>query len=275
VLQGTCLLIPPGGEPARLGPGDVVFLRRGSEHILCDDAATPPLTFEPDRMEDSSPIGQIMVDGPGARTVLLCGAYRLDTLRSHPLLDELPEALHLPASPGRHPALRSAVDQLSAELIHPRPGSDSVIATLIDLLLLYILRAWQDDQPGDEAGGWTAALADPGIMGALRAIHSEPGRNWTVESLGAQAGLSRAAFARRFALLVGEPPLAYLTTWRMTAAGRMLRESDAPIAALAARVGYGSEFAFAKAFKREYGIAPGRYRHQFRPGPLLQRSRRG
>jgi AraC-like DNA-binding protein len=176
----------------------------------------------------------------------------------------MPDVVHLPATPGRHPALRSAIDQLCAELERPRPGSDSVVSALIDLLLLYILRAWQDEQPPDGTASWAAALADPVIGRALRAIHAEPGKAWTVQALGQHTGLSRAAFARRFTALVGEPPLAYLTAWRMTAAARLLRETSTPLSAVAAHTGYGSEFAFAKAFKREYGVAPGSYRRQFR-----------
>jgi AraC-like DNA-binding protein len=131
------------------------------------------------------------------------------------------------------------------------------------MLLLFILRAWYDEQADhDSASGWAAALSDRAISAALRAIHDDPGRAWTVEALGAQAGLSRAAFARRFTTLVGQPPLTYLTWWRLTAAARLLRDTDAPLAAVAARCGYTSEFAFAKAFKREYGTAPGRYRRQ-------------
>jgi AraC-like DNA-binding protein len=107
-----------------------------------------------------------------------------------------------------------------------------------------------------------AALRDRGITAALQAIHGDPAGPWTVEELGRRAGLSRAAFARRFTMLVGQPPLAYLTWWRMTTAGRLLREDDVPLRTVAHRAGYASEFAFAKAFKREYGMAPGQYRRR-------------
>ncbi|CAG6391995.1 AraC family transcriptional regulator [Streptomyces cocklensis] len=107
-------------------------------------------------------------------------------------------------------------------------------------------------------------MRDPAITAALRHIHQEPAGQWPVEALGAKAGLSRAAFSRRFTSLVGKPPLGYLTWWRMTLAARLLRDSDKPIQTVAQRTGYTSEFAFAKAFKREYGVAPGRYRRQSR-----------
>jgi AraC-like DNA-binding protein len=137
------------------------------------------------------------------------------------------------------------------------------VPALLDMLLLYILRAWLDERPHHgSATGWAAALGDPAVSAALQEIHNDPARPWTVEGLGARAGLSRAAFARRFTALVGRPPLAYLTWWRMTTAARLLRRSDAPLHVVAEQVGYSSEFAFANAFKREYGIAPGRYRRQ-------------
>ncbi|MEW9533039.1 helix-turn-helix transcriptional regulator [Microbispora sp. NPDC049125] len=164
------------------------------------------------------------------------------------------------------PAHRRAVDLLGGELDHPRLGADTIVPALLDMLLLYILRAWFDEQT--EHGtttGWAAALGDPAISAALHALHRDPALPWTVETLGSQAGLSRAAFSRRFTTLIGQPPLTYLTWWRMTAAARLLRETDAPLAEVATRIGYTSEFAFATAFKREYGIAPGKYRRQSEP----------
>jgi AraC-like DNA-binding protein len=131
---------------------------------------------------------------------------------------------------------------------------------LLDTLLLYMLRAWFDEQPMEVATGWAAALNDPPTTAALRAIHRDPAHPWTVAALAAEAGLSRAPFARRFNDLVGQPPLTYLTWWRMITASRLLRASEAPLSLVAAQVGYTSEFAFANAFKRPYGIAPGRYR---------------
>ncbi|MGK8503183.1 helix-turn-helix transcriptional regulator [Nocardia asiatica] len=125
-------------------------------------------------------------------------------------------------------------------------------------MLLYILRTWADERA--DAPGWARALADKAVGQALRDLHAHPAAPWTVEQLAARNGLSRSVFAQRFTALVGEPPMAYLTWWRMTSAGRVLRESDAPLRSVAAQVGYTSEFAFAKAFKRAYGVAPGAYR---------------
>ncbi|WP_329624166.1 AraC family transcriptional regulator [Streptomyces sp. NBC_01255] len=260
VLQGTAWLIPPDdGAPVRLGPGDVVLLAHGTGHGLADRPDTPLVDALPaadgswPTVPDRGPVG-------AEETLLLCGAYQLSRARAHPLLTELPPYVHLPARVGAHPRLRAAVDLLGAELAEPQPGSDAIVPALLDTLLLYLLRTWWLTECGDRSAGWSAALSDPVVAGALRALHDDPARAWTVEELGALGGLSRAAFARRFTALVGRSPLAYLTWWRMTTAGRLLRTDDLPLRAVAERSGYSSEFAFAKAFKREYGMAPGRYR---------------
>jgi AraC-like DNA-binding protein len=128
---------------------------------------------------------------------------------------------------------------------------------------LVMRRIWFDRQPArGDATGWAAGLNDPAVTAALHAIHRAPATPWTVATLAAEAGLSRAAFARRFAALAGQPPLGCLTWWRMTLAERLLRASDAPLRSIAAQVGYASEFAFAHAFKRSHGTAPGAFRRQ-------------
>ncbi|MEV5570402.1 AraC family transcriptional regulator [Spirillospora sp. NPDC052269] len=256
VLHGTCWLLADGTDPLELGPGDVVFLREGGgTHSLADTPGTPLTDFRPQRTEPDSPIGHVRVEGPGAHSVLLCGAYQLDRTRPHPLMRDLPELLHLPS---RGAELGHLVGLLATEVDRDRPGRDGIVPSLVDAMLLYILRTWADERAG--APGWAHALADGAIGQALRDIHARPSVPWTVERLAARAGLSRSVFAQRFTALVGEPPVSYLTWWRMTSAGRMLRESDASLRSVAERVGYTSEFAFAKAFKREYGVAPGTYR---------------
>ncbi|GLY68849.1 AraC family transcriptional regulator [Amycolatopsis taiwanensis] len=259
VLRGTCWLFPPDGEPVALAPGEVVFLPRGCAHGLADGPRTP-LAGAPTAPTEPEP-----ADGeqPGD-TLMICGGYLLDRTRAHPLLDELPEVVHLPARAGRHPELRAALDLLDAELARVRPGADGMVPALLDVLLLHMLRAWFEERAADGAAGWAAALHDPAVAAALAAIHGEPDRPWTVAELGARAGLSRAAFARRFTALVGRPPLDYLTWWRLTLAARLLRESETPLGGVARQVGYTSEFAFAHAFKRRYGQPPGRFRRSVR-----------
>ncbi|MEO3754341.1 AraC family transcriptional regulator [Streptomyces sp. B6B3] len=269
VLQGACWLLPPRGAPFRLGVGDLVLLPHGHAHGLADDPETllrdagdpsdpnPGDAGEPAASDAGSP----PPDGDRAATVLLCGGYLVDRIRPHPLLAELPEVVHLPARVGAHPELRAAVGLLGAEVDRPRPGSAGIVPALLDTLLLYALRAWHDEEVRHRPGpGWASALRDPAVAAALHAVHRDPAHPWTVASLGAAAGLSRSPFARRFTALVGQPPLAYLTWWRMTVAARLLREDDRPLHRVAERVGYTSEYAFAKAFRRAHGTSPGRYR---------------
>ncbi len=259
VVDGECWLLAPEAEPVAMGPGDVLFMPRGAAHVIADRPDSP--------VTEVATAGEPReIAGPGARTALLCGAYEVCRARSHPLLDQLPDFLHLPADPSRHRTLRAAVDLLTTEITEPRPGSDAAVPALLDTLLLFVLRTWYEDA---ETSGWAGALADPAVAAALRAIHDDPARSWSVPALSAVAGVSRATLNRRFTATVGEPPLTYLTRWRLLTAARLLRDTELPIAAVAHRVGYGSEFAFAKAFKREYTVAPGRYRRAAEPEPVL------
>lgn len=265
VLRGSCLLRPAGaaGQAVEAGAGDVLFVPRGTRHVLADSLRTP--VTAPPRKPGEPPhrSGLRQPDGDGPATLLLCGAYRLDPQRTHPLLAELPDLVHLPSSPARHPEPAAVVRLLAGELERPRLGKDAIVPSLLDALLLYVLRAWYEDAPlrhGGAPTGWAAALNDPPVTAGLRAMHRTPAAPWTVERLAREAGLSRAAFARRFAAMTGRPPLGYLTWWRMTLAARLLATSALPLSSVAAQVGYTSEFAFAHAFKRWCGMAPGRYR---------------
>lgn len=259
ILRGSPWLLPPGAAaPVRLDPGDVVFRPHGRAHALAGtpDAVPAPCTDQPGAAADDLALLPDRKHAPhGQEVITLCGAYEIDPAQVHPLVHDLPELIRL--SPTDE--LRAAVGLLTAELEHPRLGTDAVVPALLEMLLLYLLRRWYAEQPAAPTG-WAAALRDPVTAAALHAMHEDPARPWTVASLAAHAGLSRAPFARRFSELVGRPPLSYLTWWRMTLAARLLHDSDATVATVAHRVGYTSEFAFATAFRRRHGSAPGRYR---------------
>jgi AraC-like DNA-binding protein len=258
--------VPVGPAPTttwnvKLNVGDVLFTAHGDGYALADHPDSPLVDFDP---APADPLAEMHIDGAGAATELLCASYLFDPARPHPLLAGLPGFIHVPARVGQHPSLRAAVDLLGAELREPRAGTEAALPALVDMLLLYILRAWLDEQPRDHTG-WATALRDPAITATLGQIHHHPEKPWTVVDLAAVAGLSRSAYAKRFTTIVGQPPLAYLTWWRMTTAARLLRESDAPLRTIAARCGYASEYAFGKAFKRAYDMSPGRYRSEWTP----------
>src|ERR1700754_752658 len=174
VLRGACRLTPEHGTPLSLETGDLAFLPRVPEYGIGHAPGA---------------------SGP-AETVRLCGAYHLEQGRPHPLLAELPEVIHLPARTVRdHPSLHAAIDLLARELgdsapDRARPGASGAVPALLDVLLLYILRAWHEEQGAGAAHGWSAALRDPAVATALSAIHTDPAYPWTVQSLGARAGLS-------------------------------------------------------------------------------------
>lgn len=257
VLQGSAWLLPLGGDPIPLGPGDAVLLPRGLQHALVDHPSSPTVDFDPSI--EQPPQGQ------GARSLLLCGNYRLERERPHPVLSRLPDVVVVPANPGRHNSLRTAISIMGEELDTQRPGAAAVVPALVDALLVLILRAWFEDNDCPTDRGWARALTDPAVTQSLELIHEKPGAAWTVADLAGDVGLSRAAFARRFTEAVGEPPLTYLSRWRMTTAARLLRDHDRPLATVAKEIGYTSEFAFAKAFKRDFGVPPGTYRKQLTP----------
>lgn len=265
ILQGSAWLLPPGDQASvRLNVGDVVFVSHGRSHALVDDPATPQFPM-PETGEDDMEIPQ----GDGAVTSMLCGSYYLDDIRPHPLIAALPDVIHLPARVGPDPRVRSVVELLGAEMDQRVPGSSAAVSALLDLLLLYIVRAWYRQQAKQGGGGWAAALQDPAVSTALARIQRSPAAAWTVASLAAEAGLSRATFAQRFTALVGSPPLTYLTWWRMTKAGQLLARGDQPLATIARQVGYQSEFAFSKAFKREFSVSPTAYRQHRKAGARI------
>lgn len=257
VVGGRCWLSLDGRPPQPLTAGDVVLLAHGTAHRLLDEPRPGDLAV----LAAETPLGpasRFVVEGTGEPATLLCGAFPLERERLHPLLADLPPVLHTPGGPGRRET-GQIVDLLAAEATDTGPGASPLVTALVDAMLVYLLRTWLTADSAT-CSGWAGVLRDPVLTRALAALHGDPAHAWTVESLAARAGLSRAAFARRFTAAVGEPPLTYLTRWRMTLAARQLRRTEDPLATVARTVGYESEFAFARAFKRAYGAAPGSYR---------------
>jgi AraC-like DNA-binding protein len=245
VLQGACRLVPTAGSPLmRLERGDLVLLAHGTPHLLSDDPSLPPVGAGRNRRS----------------SLLLSGGYQVKC--PLPVLASLPEVVRVSADQSRDDGVRAIIDLLEAELEDDRAGSPTVVAALADALLPLVVRAWLDECAEGLGGPSLETLRDPAIAAALERIHAEPGRAWTVTALAHEVCLSRSAFAHRFTRAVGEPPRSHLAHWRMTVAGHLLRDSELNLAEVAHRVGYVSEFAFAKVFKRDYGIAPGGYRRQ-------------
>lgn len=260
VLHGPAWLTTEAADPLELSPGDVVLMPHPGPHELSDRPGREPVDFTSQITRDHGPVARLELPGDGAESRLLCGAYLVQGVRSHPLLRAMPALIHVPAHADRNDDLGTALGLLRSEIERKRPGSATTVASLVDTLLVYILRS----QFSESSNTWSQALTDPEIAAALHAIHERPAAPWTVEGLAHHVGMSRAAFAKRFQQLVGEPPLTYLTTWRMTTAARALREEAASLTSVARRVGYTSEYAFSRAFKRFHGVPPGAYRNRSR-----------
>jgi AraC-like DNA-binding protein len=263
VVTGRCWASPDGtDEPVALGPGDVVVFPHGTGHTLGDHPATPAVEFA-DLVAGLSPGERVVLPtgGIGDPTTLLCGSYLFAADGANPLLRGLPHLLHVAADQARGGPLEAAVQLLAAEAGGVDSGSAPVVDRLVDLLFVYALRTWLNQQDKAGAHSWFGALQDPVAGPAVRAVHDDPAHGWTVAALAQRSGLSRAPFARRFRQAVGEPPLAYVTRWRMTVAADLLEQGER-IAKVAHQVGYDNEFAFAKAFKRVRGVAPGQLRRR-------------
>jgi AraC-like DNA-binding protein len=252
VVRGSCWLRTENQTRLELHQGDVVLLPRGWTHSLADSANRRALPY-------LDALARQPAEPGSAKTArLLCGAYHLAPEGAGSLLALLPPVVHVPAERATA-ELRETVASLSREAGSTAPGATAATSRLVDLLLLYVLRAWIAEQP-EGRGGWLGALRDPSIARALAMLHDEVGSAWELGTLARRVGLSRATLARRFSRLVGTPPLTYLARWRMTLAGQLLRETDEPLTQIGSRVGYQSEFAFNRAFKRELGVSPGEYR---------------
>jgi AraC-like DNA-binding protein len=261
VVRGECWLRPAAdAEPILLRAGDVTLLPGSGPFFAADHPDTPTVPFTAVLAKQPA-VGTVAVGGTGPETTIICG-YDLGAYLRRPVLSALPSLVHVPA--GQASRIDAVTRLIAAELERADPGALGVTARLVEVLLVYILRAWQD-QPGGQTVGWFGARHDPAVGRALELMHQAPGRRWTGVQLAAAAGLSRSAFARRFTAHAGEPPQAYLTRQRMVMAAALLREGTEPLSVIADRVGYESEFAFARTFRRAYGLSPGRYRRQSQP----------
>ena len=270
ITAGACWLTVGGADPVQLTRGDVVLIPSGAAHELADaprrpTRPMPELTGRTlDESDDAAPPCELVIEGDGPPTVWICGGYRLAPAVRHPLTSVLPDVVIITAAEARGTGLGAAVDLIAAEVDGTDPGAPAVMASLVDLLFVDLLRTWFAEHHDD--AGWGRALFDPTVGATLSLIHTEPGRAWTLDALAHATGTPRATLTRRFTALTGQSPIAYLTAWRMCLAARKLREGDATVRQIAHDAGYDSEFAFARAFKRATGSAPGRYRSLTRRG---------
>ncbi|MER5357021.1 AraC family transcriptional regulator [Streptomyces sp. NPDC002785] len=268
ILRGEAWLVPAEGKPVGLRQGSVALIRTQWPYTVSDRPDSPPrvLVDGDDRctLTDApaepgslwSVVGRTVGDTTDAGSdLLVTAAYRGGGALCEPLLDALPQT----AVVRPDPSLASLLDLIAAEVERDEPGQQVVLDRFLDLLLVRVLRAWFAGAESTPPPGYRA-LADPHIGHVLRRLHEDPARPWTVASLAGEAGMSRTTFARRFSALVGRPPLAYLTDWRMALAADQLRVQGATVQSVARDVGYADPFAFSAAFKRVRGVSPTSHR---------------
>jgi AraC-like DNA-binding protein len=266
VVRGQVWVVPDGGEAVCFDHGDIAIIRGPDPYTVADDPATPPQAVIHPGQRCTSPDGRELTqmadlgvrtwgNSPNGSTVLLTGTYQLDGEVSQRLLRALPTVLILREGDWDCPLIPLLAD----EIVKDEPGQEAVLDRLLDLLLIAVLRAWFA-RPDAGAPRWYRAYGDPVVGRALRLLHHNPAHPWTVAELAGATNVSRASLARRFNELVGEPPMTFLTSWRIALAADLLREPGATIGAVASQVGYGSPFALSTAFRRIRGISPRQYR---------------
>lgn len=268
VARGSCwisLVSDPGFAPVRLEEGDIAVLPQGDPHVV---SSAPGMRAEPNmeihrRPQDPNALPFTLRtggDGPGD-TRVICGFFSCDARPFNPLLDALPRFIRLgrDASQASHGLLDQFIGFATTEIANKRAGSQSILNRLSELLFVEVVRLHMDRLANSNTG-WLAGLRDPLIGRALSLLHARPLHSWTLEELATQAGASRSALAERFVHLVGYPPMQYLTQWRMQLAARRLADRSVSVATVAYEVGYQSEAAFSRAFKKFVGQSPGQWR---------------
>ncbi|MCK9902844.1 AraC family transcriptional regulator [Frankia sp. Cpl3] len=260
VTSGTAWLGRPGHPPCQLMPGDVVLLPGGAEHVLASDPRALARTGAnaSDGYERTA-AGAVRIGSGPVRTHILCAHYQHDPAVTTQVFALLPALVHLRAENGGG-CLEDTVRLLARELARPQLGTAVVLDSLVDILLVQLLRGWLATDPERAGASWLGVLDDPVVGAAVARLHEDPARAWTTAALAGEVAVSRATLARRFPAVLGETPGAYLTRWRMDLAARRLRDTDDTLETIARSVGYTSVYAFNRAFHRARAQPPGRYR---------------
>lgn len=270
MVRGEAFLVPYDGPTRHLAPGDVAVLRGPDPYVVADDPSTAPQAVIHPGQRCTTPDGRPLSvmgelgtrtwgNAPDGRTVMVTGTYALEGEVSGRLLRTLPPAIVVADADWDCPL----VALMAGEIVKDDLGQEAVLDRLLDLLLIATLRAWLT-RPDSEAPAWLRAYGDRVAGPALRLLVHQPRRPWTVGTLAAEVGVSRAGLARRFHEAVGEPPMSFLTGWRIALAADLLLEPGVTIASVADEVGYGSPFALSAAFKRVRGVSPREHVRQAR-----------
>lgn len=271
VTDGSCYGTVKGFPPVQLEAGDVIVFPHGDSHVISSDPSMEPCAVPSRPPHTQLPF--VLKEGAGdqkPKTTLVCGFLGCDARPFNPLLSTLPRVLHIKASDTPKAVwLNHFTHYAAMESREKRAGGECVLAQLSELLFVEVVRIYLDSLPPEQTG-WLAGLRDPYIGQALGLLHERPAYSWGLEELAHQVGLSRSLLADRFMHLVGQPPMHYLTQWRMQIASGLLARGSAKIAQVAAEAGYDSEAAFSRAFKKLVGVSPAAWRKQKSSGLSTQ-----
>ena len=262
VPRGELWILPDGGDPLHVGTGDVAITRGPDHYSVVDDPDTEPtITIFPgqdcrdengDTVEESMSLGvRSWGNHHEGETIMMVGAYHSFGEIGDRLLRTLPPVLVLPKEQWECPL----VPVLDDEVVKDHPGQVAVLDRLLDLVVIAALREWFD-RPDAEPPAWYRALSDPVVGTAIQLMQANPAEPWTVSSIASATGVSRAVLAKRFTEILDEPPMTFLTNWRIDLAADLLRQPDLTLGAVAQRVGYSTPFALSSAFKRVRGVSP-------------------
>jgi AraC-like DNA-binding protein len=260
IMEGECFVEIGGEPPTKLIAGDAIVFPQGDAHLMTSEPGLKPASgARLDTVFARRP-RVLAYGGGGATTRLVCGYLACDARLARMLLAGLPKLLRVNVRGSNAGAwLEASVRYALAEARSPRPGGSGVLAKLAEVLFIEVLRLYMNEQATGRTG-WLAGVGDRIVGAALNALHSRPAHPWTLEELASQAATSRSVLAERFQQLVGSSPMQYLTQWRMLLAANLLSGSNAPLARIAEDVGYQTDTAFSRAFRREYGTPPATWR---------------
>lgn len=262
IMEGGCWATLEGEEPIKLGAGDIIVLPHGDTHVLSTSIGmrrTPEMSLYRVPNDGLQPVKISLGAEAGEPTRFVCGFLGCDSRPYNPLLAALPRVIHVREQ--LNGALGAYFRAALAESKGTRMGNQCMLGRISELMFVDVVRRHLETLPAERAN-WLSGLRDPYIGRALMALHANPARDWTLESLAAEAALSRSAFAERFVTYVTQPPMQYLTNWRMQLATNYLRSANESISSIAGRVGYDSEAAFSRAFKKSVGSPPSEWREQ-------------
>lgn len=260
ITEGECYVEMVGQSPVHLVAGDAVIFPQGDAHRMSSAPGVPAATSANLEVLLTKRPRQLNYGGGGDVTRLVCGYLACDARLARMLLAGLPSIVKVSvrgSSAGSW--LEASLKYALGEARSPRPGGKGVLAKLSEVLFIEVLRIYMNEQP-PERTGWLAGVGDRIVGAALGALHKDPARAWTLETLASEAGTSRSVLAEKFHLIVGVAPMQYLTQWRMLLAANLLAGSNAPLTQIAEEVGYQTDTAFSRAFSREYGVPPAKWR---------------